>query len=96
MTRVEKIRAALERAFAPVRLVIEDQSHLHAGHAGAATGKGHFRIEIVAPAFVGQPPLTRHRVIYEALGSLMDSDIHALSLQARAPGEDLESATRTP
>lgn len=87
MTRVEKIRAVLVQAFAPAELVIEDESHLHAGHAGAKTGKGHFRVEIVAAAFAGQPPLTRHRVIYEALGSLMDTDIHALSLQARTPSE---------
>jgi BolA protein len=87
MTRVQKIRASLEAAFSPQHLVIEDQSHLHAGHAGAATGRGHFRVEIVAEAFAGQPPLARHRRIYEALGDLMQSDIHALSLQARAPRE---------
>ena len=87
MTRVDRIRAALTAAFAPLHLVIEDESHLHAGHAGAATGRGHFRVEIVAAAFEGQPALARHRKVYAALGDLMASDIHALSIQARAPGE---------
>lgn len=85
--RVERIRAALERAFAPERLVVEDDSHRHAGHAGAAGGGGHFRVEIVSAAFAGQPLLARHRRVYEALGEMMQTDIHALSLQARAPGE---------
>ena len=87
MTRLDRIRAALTAAFAPLHLVIEDESHLHAGHAGAATGRGHFRVEIVAAAFEGQPALARHRKVYAALGDLMASDIHALSIQARAPGE---------
>ena len=87
MTRVDQIRAALQAAFAPQHLVIEDESDRHAGHAGAASGRGHFRVEIVAGAFAGQPPLARHRQVYEALGDLMQSDIHALSIQARAPGE---------
>ena len=87
MNRIEKIRAALEAALAPQQLVIEDESHRHAGHAGAATGRGHFRVEIVSAAFAGQPLIARHRRVYAALGDLMQTDIHALSLQARAPGE---------
>lgn len=87
MTRVEKIRAALTAAFAPQLLTIEDESRRHAGHAGAADGRGHFRVEIVAGAFTGLPPLTRHRRVYAALGDLMQTDIHALSVRARAPGE---------
>lgn len=85
--RAGQIRAALTAAFAPQHLVIEDESHRHAGHAGAATGRGHFRVEIVSAAFAGLPPLARHRQVYAALGALMQTDIHALSLQARAPGE---------
>ena len=85
--RLEKIRAALTAAFAPQHLVIEDESHLHAGHAGAATGRGHFKVEIVANAFAGQPLVARHRQVYAALGALMQSDIHALSIQARTPDE---------
>ena len=87
MTRVDRIRAALERVFAPDQLVIEDESQQHRGHAGAATGRGHFRIEIVSAAFAGQPLLARHRSVYEALGELMRTDIHALTLRTRAPGE---------
>ena len=87
MSRVERIRAALERAFAPERLVVEDDSRHHVGHAGAATGRGHFTVEIVASAFAGLPPLARHRRVYEALGELMQTDIHALSVRARAPDE---------
>jgi len=87
MTRIERIRAALTDALSPVRLVIEDESHRHAGHAGAATGLGHFRVEIESAAFAGQPPLARHRRVYEALGGLMQTDIHAVSIIARAPGE---------
>lgn len=87
MTRVERIRAALDQAFQPAQLQIEDQSHLHAGHAGAATGRGHFRIEIVSAAFAGLKPLERHRAVYAALGTLMQTDIHALSVGARTPEE---------
>lgn len=87
MTRVEKIRSALQAAFAPTHLLIEDESYLHAGHAGAATGLGHFKVEIVSSAFAGLPALARHRQVYAALGALMETDIHALSLRALAPGE---------
>jgi BolA protein len=87
MTRVEKIRAALTAAFAPQRLDIEDDTHRHAGHAGAASGRGHFSVEIVSEKFAGLPLLARHRQVYAALGELMQSDIHALSLRALAPGE---------
>lgn len=86
MTRVEKIRAALQ-ALAPLELRVDDVSHEHAGHAGAATGRGHFNVEIVAAAFAGLPPVARHRRVYAALGSLLETDIHAVSLRLRAPGE---------
>ncbi len=85
--RLEMIRAALTAAFAPQHLVIEDESHRHRGHAGAADGRGHFRVEIVSALFAGQPALARHRQVYAALGDLMQSDVHALSIQARAPDE---------
>lgn len=87
MNRVDRIRIALQAAFEPQRLVIEDESHLHAGHAGAAGGRGHFRVEIVSAAFDGLPPLARHRQVYAALGALMDSDVHALSIRALAPDD---------
>ena len=71
MNRVEAIRAALQAAFDPVLLDIEDESHLHAGHAGARSGKGHFRVRIVSAAFAGQTPIARHRAVYAALDALM-------------------------
>lgn len=85
--RQAAIRAALEAALAPESLEIIDESHKHAGHAGARDGRGHFKVAITSAAFAGQLPLARHRQVYQALGSLMETDIHALSIQARAPGE---------
>jgi BolA family transcriptional regulator, general stress-responsive regulator len=85
--RVELIRSRLLDALEPEMLEIEDESHLHAGHAGARDGRGHFRVTLVAEAFSGQSRLRRHRLVYQALGTLMESDIHALTIQAYAPGE---------
>lgn len=87
MTRIERIRETLQQAFAPQHLHIEDQSHLHAGHAGAATGRGHFKVELVSSAFAGMTPVQRHRAVYSALGTLMQTDVHALSLSVRTPEE---------
>ena len=61
---------------------IDDQSHLHAGHAGAAGGGGHYEVTIVASCFKGLNTLARHRLVYEAVGDLMKKEIHALSIQA--------------
>ena len=83
--RIEKIEAALREAFAPSKLQIKDQSHLHAGHAGAQDGRGHYEVTITSEAFANQRPLARHRMIYDALGSLMETDIHALRINASAP-----------
>ncbi|WP_395682026.1 BolA family protein [Dokdonella sp.] len=85
--RVEQIRERLVAALAPSELAIEDESHRHAGHAGARDGRGHFRVRIVSTAFRGQLPLARHRAVYAALGELMQTDIHALAIDARAPEE---------
>lgn len=85
--RVEAIRAAIERALSPDTLEIEDESHRHAGHAGARDGRGHFRIDVVSSAFEGLAPLARHRAVYAAVGELMTTDIHALAIRARTPGE---------
>ena len=87
MSRMDQIRNALQAAFTPLRLVVEDQSEAHAGHAGAASGRGHFSVEIVSVAFAGQPPLARHRMVYATLGERMGGEIHALSLRTLAPGE---------
>lgn len=85
--RVVAIRAALENGLSPVFLEIEDESHRHAGHAGARDGRGHFRIDIVSAAFDGLAPLARHRAVYAAVGELMTTDIHALAIRARTPAE---------
>ena len=66
---------------------IDDQSHLHAGHAGAAGGGGHFEVTIVASCFKGLNTLARHRLVYEAVGDLMKKEIHALSIQAYSAEE---------
>lgn len=85
MSRIEQIRTALEAALSPSLLVVTDDSHKHAGHAGARDGRGHFHVQIVSEAFAGLSPLARHRAIYVALGQMMETDIHALSIQANAP-----------
>lgn len=87
MNRIEKIRSALQTALQPLQIGIEDDSHLHAGHAGAASGRGHFTVQIVAEAFAGQTLIARHRQVYAALGDLMQTDIHALSIRALTPAE---------
>ncbi len=85
--RLALIRAALESGLQPLSLELEDESHLHAGHAGARDGRGHYRVRVVSDVFAGQPPLARHRIVYGALGTLMQSDIHALSIQAMTGAE---------
>jgi BolA protein len=80
--RVEAIRQRLQAAFSPSELDVIDDSHRHAGHEGARDGRGHFRVRVVSPAFAGMTPIARHRAVYAALGGLMQTDIHALSIQA--------------
>ncbi|MGE8232213.1 MAG: BolA family protein [Stenotrophomonas sp.] len=87
MNRVERIRAALQAALAPQQLEVEDDSHRHAGHAGARDGRGHFNVTVVSDAFAGKLPLARHRAVYAALGDMMETDIHALSIKALTPQE---------
>ncbi len=74
-----------EAAFRPGQLTVEDESHLHAGHAGAADGHSHFRIRIVAEAFRGISSVARHRLVYAAVDDLMKNDIHALAIEALPP-----------
>ena len=83
--RVETIRVRLQAALQPVSLEIQDDSAAHAGHEGAKSGGGHFNVTITATAFVGKTPIQRHRMVYEALGVMMDGDIHALSIKADTP-----------
>ena len=81
------MRSLLAAALNPALLHIADDSHKHIGHAGARDGRGHFSVEIVSDAFVGLSLLARHRAIYAALGDMMTSDIHALSIRARTASE---------
>lgn len=85
--RIAMIRTRLEAALAPEDLDVEDVSHEHAGHAGARDGRGHFNVLIVSDAFSGKLPLKRHRMVYDALGDAMQTDIHALSIRAYTPDE---------
>ena len=87
-TRLERLTERLQ-ALEPTQLEVEDDSHHHAGHAGAADGRGHFSVLIVSKRFAGLRQLQRHRLVYEAVGELMATDIHALSIHALAPGEPL-------
>jgi BolA protein len=85
--RVETIRDRLASALAPTALEVDDESHRHVGHAGARDGRGHFRVRIVSAAFEGKSAIARHRAVYAALGDLMQTDIHALAIDARTPEE---------
>ncbi len=80
--RISAMTQKLEEHLSPSELIIEDESHHHAGHAGAKEGKGHFRIKICSEKFQGLRLLQQHRLVYDALGEMMQNDIHALSIQA--------------
>lgn len=86
--RIAAIQGKLTEAFAPTDLQIIDDSHQHAGHA-SAKGGGHYRVRLVSPAFTGKTTIQRHRMVYAALGTLMDSEIHAVSIQAYTPEDSL-------
>ncbi len=85
--RSDEIQRLLTEAFSPTELLVKDQSRLHAGHAGAKEGKGHFEVIIVTDAFQGQTRIERHRMVFDALGTFMETDIHALRIQAYALDE---------
>jgi BolA protein len=89
--RVATIRSRLEAAFQPDALDVVDESHRHAGHAGARDGRGHFQVRIVSRQFASKRPLERHRLVYAALGTLMQTDIHALAVNALTPEEAVSS-----
>ncbi len=87
MTVADDIRKRLV-TLAPTRLELLDESAKHAGHSGAAPGGNtHWKLTIVSAAFTGKPTVARHRMIYQALGELMQHPIHALAISARAPDE---------
>jgi len=87
MSLSTRIEAKLREAFSPERLSVIDESAQHAGHIGARDGGGHYRIHIVSERFAGLPTMARHRLVYDALGTLMEGAIHALSITARTPAE---------
>ena len=87
MDTPEVIVSRLREHLSAESVEIEDQSHLHAGHAGAAGGGGHYEVTIVASCFKGLNTLARHRLVYEAFGELMKKEIHALSIQAYSAEE---------
>lgn len=87
MNVAEEIVRRLQ-VLSPTRLELEDESARHAGHAGAAPGGNtHWRLRIESAAFAGKPTVARHRMVYQALGELMQHPIHALAISARSPGE---------
>ena len=93
--RVALIRSRLEAELDPEELEVVDDSHRHAGHAGARDGRGHFQVRILSRRFAGKRTVERHRMVYAALGALMQTDIHALGLVALSP-DDSDSSKGTP
>ncbi len=71
----------------PVKLEIVDESHRHAGHAGARAGGGHYLLQIISADFADKNKTSRHRMVYSALAEMMERDIHALTIDAKTPGE---------
>lgn len=86
-SRAERIVSELRQALHTDQVELIDDSHLHAGHAGARDGRGHFRVRIVSADFAGLRTLQRHQLVYRSLGELMQTDIHALSITALTPDE---------
>jgi BolA family transcriptional regulator, general stress-responsive regulator len=80
------IEQALRAALAPSAIEVDDDSHLHAGHAGAREGR-HYTVRVTSPRFSGLSRVARHRLVYDSLGSLAEQGVHALAIVARAPGE---------
>jgi BolA protein len=88
---IERMRARLD-VLTPIEISIADESALHAGHAGAASGGGHYRMTLVSAAFAGQPRVKRHRLVYDALADLMQREVHALAMTLLAPDETQSSS----
>jgi len=83
----DEIRARLAAALPDARIELTDESHLHAGHAGASGGAGHFRVRVVSAAFTGLRTVARHRLVYDSVRDWMPHRIHALAIEARSPDE---------
>jgi BolA protein len=86
-SRAQRIVSELQRALQTDQVELIDDSHLHAGHAGARDGRGHFRVRVVSADFAGLRTLQRHQLVYRCLGEMMQTDIHALSITALTPDE---------
>ena len=87
MDRSAAIRDLLQQRFAPLEMTVQDDSAKHVGHAGARDGRGHFSVRLVSKEFADHGRVERHRMVYAALGALMQTDIHALSITAFTPDE---------
>ena len=85
---IDEITRRIESGLAPAEVSIEDESALHVGHPGAKGG-GHFRIRVVSPQFAGKSPIARHRLVYDLLLDLMQTRVHALSITALTPEEEI-------
>lgn len=85
--RIGRIHSRLAATFSPTECQLIDESHLHAGHAGAASGGGHYKLRLVSDRFEGLNRIARHRLVYDCLRNMMHSDIHALTIIAFAPSE---------
>ncbi len=90
MSTKETIEDILRHALEAIEVKVDDESALHVGHAGAASGGGHYRVTIVSPVFEGKSLVLRHRLVYEALAAEMKHTIHALALTTLAPSEQAQ------
>ncbi len=90
MTTPDRIEQTLRQALSTTEVQVEDESALHAGHAGAASGGGHYRVTVVSPLFEGKNPVQRHRLVYDALAEEMQQAIHALALTTLTPSQQEE------
>jgi BolA protein len=86
---LDELRRRFEAAFPGASVEVIDDSHLHAGHAGAAGGAGHFRVRLVCSRFAGLPTIARHRLVYDCVRDWMPHRVHALNIEARSPDETL-------
>lgn len=92
MSTKETIENVLRQALHAITVEVEDESALHAGHAGAASGGGHYRVMVVSPLFEGKSLVMRHRMVYDALAAEMQTTIHALALTTLAPSQHIQKA----
>lgn len=87
MNRPQRIRELLDAGLSPLECSVDDESHLHAGHAGAASGGGHYRVRLVSVRFEGLNKVARHRLVYDCLREMMQKEIHALAMTLLTPDE---------